>query len=307
MKKFAIIPGKGLGDLMILAGMAYNLSKKYKVQIYHPLMQRLQYLMPYVEAFDRPLNLQDMSLKDVDAGFITFEQSSYFEHIYPQLKNHFGEKFKALNPCVTEKKDYRFVEEFFFNVRKSFTQNLIDYALKYYLDEAKTKDSGIQNDSIKDPHLIILHVTASKSSKSWKAQRFKHLKKSLEKRGYTVKYATLPHEISACDLGMYSGIKTLEELIEEVSKAAIVIGNESGICHLASALNVPSVVLCRNARIQRFWGADYKGKAYPMFPPRYLINVKGFRLRDKYWQFFIFKKAVLKKVLNALKHETNQN
>lgn len=300
MKKFAIIPGKGLGDLMILASMAYHLSKKYKVQIYHPLMKRLQYLMPYVEAFDRPQNLSDMSLEEVEAGFITYEESCYFEHIYPQIKAHFQDKFCALNPCVTDKKDYPFVEEFFFNIKKSFTQNLLDYALAHYIEIAEPKVSGITNSAIKDTTLVIIHSTASKASKSWPKNRFQYIKKALEKRGYTVKYATLPHETHAVDEGMYSGIKTLEELIEEVSKASLVIGNESGVCHLASALGVPSVVLCRNPRIQRFWGADYQGKTYALFPPKWMINVKNFRLRDKYWRQLIFKKSVLKKALSIL-------
>lgn len=302
MKKFAVIPGKGLGDLMIMLAFIKSLSTKYKVQIYHPLIQRLHYLIPYVEAFDRPHNLQDMALDGVKECVITYENTPYFEHIYPELQTHFNDRLKVINPCVTDKKDYPFVENFFFDIKKSFTENLLDFAKIYYLNEPLIKVSGLKKCLVKNPKLVVIHATASKASKSWPARRFLKLKCDLEKMGYTVTFATMSYEEAAIAQGLYSGLKSLEELIDLVSQSAIVIGNESGVCHLASALGVPSIVLCRNHRIQRFWGADYEGKTYPLYPPKWMINVKNCRLRDRLWQHLIFKSCVLKKALGILQN-----
>jgi Glycosyltransferase family 9 (heptosyltransferase) len=300
MKKFALIPARGLGDLMIVAGMAFNLSKKYKVQIYHPLIQRLHHLMPFVEAYDRPQNISDMHLHDVEDCVMIYEDSPFFDNLQPQLKNHFDQKFFVLNPVVTEKKDYKFADDFFFNIKRSFSQNLLDFALTHYLDAAEPKTSGIKHNFKKEPKLVVIHATASKESKSWFTQRFLHVKKKLEKQGFKVVFATLPHETKAIEQGLYSGLKTLEDLVENVAKAELVIGNESGVCHLASALGTRSLVLCRNPRIQRFWGADYEGASYPIFPPTWMINVKNLRIRDKYWRQLIFKSTVTSEAMKLL-------
>jgi ADP-heptose:LPS heptosyltransferase len=64
------------------------------------------------------------------------------------------------------------------------------------------------------------------------------------------------------------------------------IGNESGLSHLASSLNVPTLVIAglkkRILQWQPGWGA---GRI--IYPPSWVPNMKGLRLRDHYWQKFI--------------------
>ena len=301
MKKIAIIPARGLGDLMILAGFCYNLSKEYIVQLYHPLIQRLYQLMPYVEAYDRPQDIENMDLKDVHYTVMIYEDSPFFFHLQPQIKNRFQSNCWVLNPVVTKKADYRFSEDYFFNIDLSFSENLLIFAKKHFLKDAESKNSGFSLNHVKNPNLVVMHATASKESKSWFAKRFLFVKEQLEKKGFTVIFATLPHESSAIEKGLYSGLQSLEELVETIAKAQLVIGNESGVCHLASALGTNSIVLCRNPRIQKFWGADYKGATYPLFPPHWIPNIKNMRLRDIYWRELISEKKVLKKAFWLLK------
>lgn len=300
MKTIGLIPGKGLGDLMIIMSLCYNLSKKYKVILFHPFFEKLNYLMPYAQAKQRPQEVADFDYLGIDQMIMIYENTPYFEEVFPKLKAFFEEKLTVLNPVVTGKKDYLFVENHFFDCSKSFSQNLLDFAKNKFNLDIIEKTGGQNPKSLKDPTLVVIHPTCSKPSKSWKISGFIYVKKQLEKLGYKVIYATLPHETSMIELGLYSGLKNLDELVQIIEKARLVIGNESGVCHLASSLHTPSIVLCRNYRIQRFWGADYEGKSHPLFPPKWTPNLKIFRIRDKYWRHLISKKAVIKKALGVL-------
>lgn len=302
MKTIGLIPGKGLGDLIIIMSLAYNLSKKYNVIIFHPFFDKLHYLMPYAKAKKRPEKVSDFSDLAIDELVMIYENTPYFEDIFPKLKAFFAEKLSILNPVVTGKKDYLFVENHFFDCHKSFSQNLLDFAKTKFQIDIEEKTGGQNKPLFKDPRLVVIHPTCSKPSKSWKISGFIYIKKALEQLGFTVIYATLPHETSMIEQGLYSGLKNLDELVKTIQKATLVIGNESGVCHLASSLHTPSIVLCRNYRIQKFWGADYEGKSYPLFPPKWTPNLKVFRIRDKYWRHLISKKAVLKKALNILEY-----
>lgn len=298
MYTLAIIPSKGLGDLCVTLGLAYNLSKSYHVCVYHPLMSSLSCNFPFIEARTRDkckLIPEDPSLK---ACILIYEDSLFFQEIKDHLHSTLGDKLYILNPVVTAKKDYLYSDVYFFNHKLSFSSNLLHFAKTRFFENFEDKTAGFRPKLEKAPNLIVFHTTSSKASKSWPASYFIRLKKQLEKRGYEVKFAALPHEIEAIKQGLYSGLKNLEELATLIQTATLVVANESGVAHLASALHTPSYVISRNPRIQAFWGADYEGKAHALFASAWIPNLKGLRLRDKFWKYFIFPKRVLKGILS---------
>lgn len=283
---------------MVVLGLAYNLSQNHTVFIYHPLIKAFEPLAPFIKGFDRPKSLVD--LDGVDECLLIYEDSPFFTQFQPLLKTHFKEKLFVLNPVVTARKDYPFVEDFWFNPKQSFSQNLLEFGKLHYLDQTQAHFSGLINSYQKDPNLIVIHAGGSRQSKSWPKHKFLNIKAKLEKKGHQVIFATLPHEIATLGEDLYSGLKSFQELIEHVAKARLLIGNDSGVAHLASALNTPSVVICRNKRFQKFWRPDYQGPSHPLLPPSWIPNIKNFRLRDRYWKQFIFKNTVFKKALELL-------
>jgi ADP-heptose:LPS heptosyltransferase len=301
MKTFAIIPSKGLGDLLVCLGLAYNLSSTYQVKIFHPLITQIKDLVPYAQVHDRPEDFESMALNNIDECLIIYEDSPFFKQFQPKLNAYFGSHLFVLNPVVTDKKDYIYSDNYFFNSKLSFSENLLIFAQEHFLQHVIRKSAGVNLKLQKDKKLIVMHVTASKETKSWFNHRFLYVKKKLEKKGFRIVFATLPHETKAIAEGLYSGLQSLSELVDCLCRASLVIGNESGVCHLASALNTPSIVLSRNPRIQKFWGADYEGRCFPLFPLQWIPNIKNLRLRDKYWKAFIFKSKVYKKALSVLK------
>lgn len=296
MESIALIPSKGLGDLCVTLSAAYNLSKKFKVIIFHPLFQEIQHLFPFAEARARPDCTSNFNKDEFSHCLLIYENSPFFEKFHLFLKESFKDKLYTLNPVVTNKADYRFCNEYFFNCNLSFSTNLNLFIKNKFNIEIEDKKAGYQPVYKKDEKLIVMHVTASKDSKSWSYYKFKKLKIRLEKQGYKVIFATLPHEKKAIENHLYSGLKNLAELSSILAQANFLIANESGVGHLASCLHTKSIVICRNKRIQKFWGADSEGKTYPLFPSSLIPNLKGLRIRDKFWKHFIFVKNVEAKI-----------
>lgn len=296
MESIAFIPSKGLGDLCVTLSAAYNLSKKYKVTIFHPLFPQIQHFFSFAEATMRPDNTSDFNIDEFSHCILIYESSPFFDKFHPFLKESYKDKLYTLNPVVTNKADYKFCDEYFFNCNLSFSSNLNIFIKDKFNLEIEDKKAGFKPNIKKDENLIVMHVTASKDSKSWPYYKFKKLKIRLEKQGYKVIFATLPHEKKAIENHLYSGLNNLAELSIVLAQAKMLIANESGVGHLASCLHTQSIVICRNKRIQKFWGADSEGNTYPLFPSSWIPNLKGLRIRDKFWKHFISIKHVEKKI-----------
>jgi ADP-heptose:LPS heptosyltransferase len=71
------------------------------------------------------------------------------------------------------------------------------------------------------------------------------------------------------------------------------IGNDSGIGHLASNLKIPTLTIFASRRKKTLWRCDFFQN--DIIYPLPLINIKGFRIRDKYWYKTIFVFNILKK------------
>jgi hypothetical protein len=261
---------------------------------------QIQSFFPHVVVFPRNQLLDKITKESFAKTVLVFEESLFFKQMHPKLEAHFSKNLHVLNPVVTAKKDYVFSDHFFFDPNISFTANLNHFAKKNLHLETDLQTAAIYHSIQKDKKLVVIHPSASKPSKTWGSTKFKQIERLLIKKGFEVKYATLPFEEEMVKNGLYSGLENLHQMVELLLKASILIGNDSGVSHLASACNTPSVIISRNVRIQRFWGPDFEGKSFPLFPPRFLPNLKGLRIRDKHWRHFVFKKDVLKKALKIL-------
>jgi hypothetical protein len=305
MEKILIIPSKGLGDLMIMLNLANICRSNFEVHVCHDLLEKISNFFPHLKIHSRQELFEKIKLYDFKKCILVFETGEFFINAYENLKLHFSNNFYVLNPVVTAKKDYVFSDHFFFNPDISFVENLNVFAKDSLKISSSEKTTGLICDVKKEKDLIVIHPSASKPSKSWGSDKFKKLEAKLKKQGFRVIYATLPFEKSYIENGLYSNLATLEELVHVLLKASLLIGNDSGVSHLASACNTPSVIISRNARIQKFWGPDFEGKAHPLFPPRFLPNLKGLRIRDKHWRHFVFMFQVLKKVKAILNLNAN--
>ncbi len=139
---------------------------------------------------------------------------------------------------------------------------------------------------------VVIHPTSSRPGKNWSKRKFLKLFSRLEKRGFEPDFIVGKEERK--EFPEAPVFETLSDMAAFVAESGFMIGNDSGIGHLASALGLPTLTLCRNARTADFWRPDW-APGVVCLPSRWLPNIKGLRWRDRRWQWGISVNRVRRK------------
>ncbi|MBL8124430.1 MAG: glycosyltransferase family 9 protein [Blastocatellia bacterium] len=105
--------------------------------------------------------------------------------------------------------------------------------------------------NIENSSFALLHPSAAFATKQWPAENFARVSEYLAARGIKRVAIAAKHERAVLDrLAAASRVPvltfddlTLPEITALASKAKLFIGNDSGIAHIAAAVNTPSVVI----------------------------------------------------------------
>ena len=97
--------------------------------------------------------------------------------------------------------------------------------------------------------------------------------------------------------------KSLKEVAAFLYESGYLIGNDSGLGHLASNLNIPTLTISGNPKRVRLWRPDW-ALNHVVTIPFPLPNFKGIRMRvrENFWQHFIPVARTLK-AFRKLTHE----
>ena len=87
--------------------------------------------------------------------------------------------------------------------------------------------------------------------------------------------------------------ESLSNVAAYVYESHSMIGNESGISHLASNLGLHTTVIAGNAKRIEQWRPGWSAGRV-ITPPSWVPNIKGLRLRENRWQLFIPTQTILK-------------
>ena len=144
----------------------------------------------------------------------------------------------------------------------------------------------------KFPKRVAIHPTSARLSRCWPREKFIQLALYLKGIGYEVVF--LPGGIKEKEewkeveaMGFEIPIfSTLDLLASFLYESGYLIGNDSGLGHLASALHIPTMTFCRGKRQAQMWGPSFS-KAVVLTPSVWVPNIKGLRLRDRYWKHCI--------------------
>ena len=79
---------------------------------------------------------------------------------------------------------------------------------------------------------------------------------------------------------------SLDFLARYVYESGYLIGNDSGLGHLASALGIPTLIFCRRKTWANMWAPSFH-RGVVVTPSSWIPNIRGFRLRDRHWKKFI--------------------
>lgn len=299
--KAAVLSCKGLGDGLIALVLSNNLRLNgYLVDTFHPFLDELQGWFPGLTLM-RPPPLEKIQevLSSYEHYFIIYEKSTIGQAILSFCLTFFPKKTTVLNPIATTKRDYPYWEQGRFDGQYNFVDNLVRFCRESLQLKITTKSNGLvfpeQIMAHCFPKRIIIHPTSSREGKNWPQEKYLKLGLALKQEGFEPVFALTKEEKkqwdnTSCQILEYS---TLHELAQRVAEAGYMIGNDSGIGHLASSCGLPTLTICRNRQTARFWRPAW-ARGSVITPPSWVPNLKGLRLRDQHWKKWISIERVLK-------------
>lgn len=308
MERCAVFSCMGLGDGLIAQVLSNNLHLNgYKTVLFHPFLQKLQGWFPELAIEPFPGKEQLIScLSSFDRFFIMYEKSVWMQEILAYCQKHYPEKTSVLNPIATARRDYPYWEVGKFDGNRPFVDNLYQFCQNELGFKVVTKSNGIRPPEgvqmRRYSQRIVVHPESSREGKNWPKDKYVALAAHLESAGYEVLFALTEKERVGWEDVTAPECRTFDALAKMVCESGFMIGNDSGIGHLASCLGVPTLTICRSAQAAKFWRPSWS-PAEVITPSPFIPNLKGLRLRDQHWKKWIS----VKKVLNRFEKSCCRN
>jgi len=313
-RRAAVFCHNGLGDAIISLVLSHNLHQNgWKVDSYHNGMDQMQSWFPHLPLIPYPqIDKIPQILKDYDL-LIIFQNDTFdfVLELIRQGKLSVPEKVKVIYPYPTKgiisKPYYR---DSLFDVTKPIVRNLHNFCSKLlHLPKTTLKNGIIAPQNLiyrKDRKRVVLHVASSRKGKNWPIQKFVELAKRIKKKGYKPviiagsekdREAYLWLEKEGWDLPLFESITDVASYLYE---SGYLVGNDSGLGHLANSMGVPTVTISRRKRVAQFWRPIWSAGRLAV-PSSLVPNISGFRLRDRKWQKFISVNKVLSRFQSLVK------
>ncbi|MFI0477557.1 MAG: glycosyltransferase family 9 protein [Candidatus Rhabdochlamydia sp.] len=148
------------------------------------------------------------------------------------------------------------------------------------------------------PKRVLIHPTSTSPLRTWNAQKFIKVAQNLTQKGYEVTFCVSPSEhpewvLLTKDRFPLPLFPTLNELAGFIYESTFLIGNESGTVHLASNLEIPTLVVASCQKQMTLWRPGWFTTKI-ITPYRFIPNFKGLRLRQQKWQAYISPKQVIR-------------
>jgi heptosyltransferase III len=292
-KKCAVFSCLGLGDGLIALVLSNNLSLNgYDVTTFHPFLNQLQRWFPHLKIAPFPKKeMLPSILSEYERFFIPFEKSEWMQEIIQFCEKHYPERTIIINPIATSKTNYPYWENGRFNGNLSFVDNLQIFCRDILKLSHVVKTNGIKSPDFirvgQHSKRVVIHPTSSRPGKNWPLEKYLALSNCLRDLGYDPALVLTAKEKKELNLSFeIPDLPSLEELAAFVAESGYMIGNDSGIGHLASCLGLPTLTICRNAKVANFWRPSWS-KGLIVTPSSFVPNLKGLRWRDKHWKKWI--------------------
>jgi len=265
MKTAAVLPAQGIGDALLMLIASYNLQEAgYAVTTYQPLLSELAPWLKTKEFGSLPNTYElENFLSSKDLIILQNDNSPKARHLielrrFGKLPNLiiFYPTYKADKHGPLSPQDYVFIEDL------SMVENIAKATSKLLNLAGVSRNNGLsplENLSYrKQERRVVIHPTSSQEEKNWPAKKFITLGSKLKKKGYDVVFAMsrLEHPkwqqllSGRWDAPLLSSLSDLAALIYE---SGYVIGNDSLVGHLASNLQIPTIIVANEEKRMRLW------------------------------------------------------
>lgn len=293
-QRAAVFSHNGVGDGVNILVLSNNLQLNgWTVQTYQNTMGSMQNWFPHLSVQPYP-DLEELPqiLNSYDWFFVVQNDTSEFIlKLIQEGKRRFPERLKVLYLYPSK----NIVNEPYYadcltDPAQSIAANMRLFCEKVLHLPQITKSNGF----IAPPDLIlrrhhrriIIHPTSARETRNWPKEKFLALAGKLKKDGYEpvlIPGTKEGWDGRGIDVALFPNLDLLARFIYE---SGYLIGNDSGLGHLASALGIPTLIFCRRKTLANMWAPGFH-KGIVLTPSALIPNISGFRLRDWYWKKFI--------------------
>lgn len=284
----------GLGDGVNSLVLANNLQLNgWKVDMYQNVMGSMQNWFPHLSVLPYP-NLEELPkiLNSYDWFFVVQNDTDPFVlRLIQEGKRRFPDRMKVIylypsNRIVNEP----YYQDCLTDPTLPIAENLRLFCEKILRLPKISKSNGFIPPTgliaRKYPKRVVIHPTSARVTRNWPKEKFLQFAQHLKEDGFDV--VLVPGTKEGWEgLGFEVPIfPTLDHLARFLYESGFLIGNDSGVGHLASALGIPTLTLCRRKAWANMWAPSFH-KGVVVTPSSWIPNIRGFRLRDRYWKTFI--------------------
>lgn len=291
--KAAVFCHNGLGDGIVSLVLPNNLQLNgWAVDTYQNMLVEIQNWFPQLPLFTYP-DVDDVPriLSSYDWFFVFQNDSSPFiQRLIEEGKRRFPDQVKVIYIYPSK----HIVNEPYYSDAEIDPTLPVAENMRLFCEQILhlpkiTRSNGL----IPPDHLtyrkykkrIAIHPTSSRDGKNWPREKFVKLALHLQAQGYE------PVFIADHTWGAVKGLESrmfpnLDELAQYLYETGYLIGNDSGLGHLASALGVPTLTLSRRKALANLWAPSFH-TGVVVTPASWIPNIRGFRLRDRHWKKFI--------------------
>ena len=266
----AIIPAKGLGDGLIQMTLAYHLAKNgHPVDFFHNFLYQIKDWFPTVKILQASDNIAQLKPYD----HVIFLDHHKAREIADQISNSFVLPKEMIDQNI------------------SMLENIIHISEKCFNLKNMEKNNGIITPADlthrKFKNRIIIHPTSTDEAKNWPAEKFMKLAERFKKDGMEPVIIVSPTEREIWsdivkDKFELPNFPTIDALARFVYESHAMIGNDSGIGHLASNLDLPTLSIFSSEKRAKLWRPDFYKNIYIV--PKFKIPGKWFK---NSWKYFI--------------------
>jgi len=320
-RRAAVVCNSGLGDAVISLMISNNFHLNgWDCDTYHDGIRVLQDWFSHLSVigYPKPDEVRDF-VKKYDMIVVFHSLSSEFVlELIRYGKEKFPEKIKVLYPYPSKNLiNEPYYSDSLFDVDIPMGKNLERFCKNILKFEKVTKSNGfhppIKLVNRKYFKRVVLHVKSSREGKNWPRDKYVKLALHLKKLNFNpVVVAGGPKDegdlreyIAPYNLEM-PAFKSLGALASYLYESGYLIGNDSGIGHLASSFNLPTVIISRRKYVARFW-MPFWTECKTISPYSLIPNIRGFRLRDRKWKSFVTVKRVLRAFKGIYKKESQRD
>ncbi len=305
MKTAAVLPALGIGDAILMMIASHHLLQSgLCVTTFHDNLPELAPWFPNQSFEKNPLEEELIErLQKFDLIVVENDNSPRIRKLIAIFRKEPSDRLSIFYPTYSPAKHGPLCSlDRVFDPNRPMAEN-IGKAIASLLACAETSTSNGITPPMPLEHRsrfnrIIIHPTSRAPSKNWPAHKFLKLAQRLKDQGYDPHFCVSPNERttwekvieSACSLPHFPNLSTLAAFIFE---SGFHIGNDSLLGHLASNLNIPTLIIADDENRMRLWRPGWS-RTRVIFPPEWIPNPRVFRWKKNHWQRLISVRKVLR-------------